>query len=110
MNIDITEIIIALIGVLVTIITSVIVPVVVPWLKTKLSTNQIEIVKQLASVAVYAAQQIYTSDEAQKKKEYAIAYVKEELAKYNITFSEDTISTYIEGVLKNIKVDEGAEW
>ncbi|MGN1202812.1 MAG: phage holin, LLH family, partial [Eubacterium sp.] len=93
MNIDITEIIIALIGVLLTIITSVIVPVVVPWLKTKLSTNQIEIIKQLASVAVYAAQQIYTSDEAQQKKEYAITYVEEELAKYNITFSEEAIST-----------------
>lgn len=110
MNIDITEIIIALIGVFLTIITSVVVPVIVPWLKTKLSTNQIGIVQQLATIAVYAAQQIYNSDEAQQKKEYAIAYVKESLAKYNMTFSEYEISTYIEGALKNIKVDEGAEW
>lgn len=106
MSINITNIVIALIGVLSAVVTS----IVIPWLKSKLNANQIDIIQQLSTVAVYAAQQIYNSDEAQKKKEYAVTYVKNELAKYDITFSEDTISTYIEGALKDIKVDEGAEW
>lgn len=106
MNFDITSIIIALIGVLSAFVTAVL----VPWLKSKLNANQIDIIRQLATVAVYAAQQLYTSEEAQKKKEYAIEYVKSELEKYNITFSEDAVSTYIEGALKDIKVSDGEQW
>ncbi len=106
MNFDITSIIIAVIGVLSAVVTAVL----VPWLKSKLNANQIGIIRQLATVAVYAAQQLYTAEETQKKKEYAIAYVKNELEKYNITFSEDAISTYIEGALKDIKVSDGEQW
>lgn len=106
MSIDITNIVIALIGVLSAVVTAVL----VPWLKTKLDNNRIGIVQNLASIAVYAAQQLYSSCEAQEKKEYAVNYVSEALKKYNITLSVEEISTYIEGILKNIKVDEGSEW
>ena len=101
---DITNIIIAFIGILLTVITSVF----IPWLKAKLTTNQINIIRQLASIAVYAAQQTCCTNE--EKKEYALSYVKNELAKYHITFSDETVSTYIEGILKNIKLDEGNNW
>lgn len=106
MSIDITNIIIALIGVLSAVITT----VVVPLIKTKLNAKEIAIIEQLASIAVYAAQQIYQSSETQEKKDYAISYMKNELAKYNITISEDAISTYIEGVLKSTKINKGSEW
>lgn len=106
MSIDITNIIITLIGLLLTVITA----VVVPWLRTKFTANQIDIIRQLATVAVYAAQQLYTSEQAQEKKDYAIEYIKAELEKYKIVFSEEAISAYIEGTLKNIKGTEGERW
>lgn len=50
-----------------------------------------------------AAQQLFDSEQADEKKEYALQQVSEGLKKYHISLSSEQISTYIEGVLKNIK-------
>lgn len=106
MNIDITNLVIAVIGVLLTVVTA----VVVPLIKTKLNANQIAIVERLASIAVYAAQQLFNVEDSQQKKEYAVMCVKDELSKYGISFSEEDIEVYIESALKSIKVSQGNKW
>lgn len=106
MSIDMTQVFLALIGLMGIIITS----VVVPWIKSKTTAEQQDIIRTLATAAVYAAQQLfYNNDE---KKAYALHQVSEGLKKYHINLTSDEISTYIEGALKDIKtsLEDGTSW
>ena len=81
MNIDITKIVIALIGLLSAVITGFL----IPWLKSKIGINNGQITEnqrallELAiNTAVTAAEQLYNSDEGQEKKAYVIRILKEQ--------------------------------
>ena len=104
MTIDITQIVVAVIGVLSAVLTA----FVVPWIKSKTTTNQQIIIETLARAAVMAAQQVY-GDNAEKK-EYAVQYITEQLKKYSITLNTDAISTVIEAALKAIKLEANGQW
>ena len=99
MNIDITEIAVAIIGLMSAIVTSVIVPLV----KAKTNANQQIIIGTIARTAVLAAQQLYGTEEGQRKKEYAARYVGQLMKQYNVTASADEISAAIEAALKELK-------
>ena len=74
MVIDITKIVEMLIGLCVMLITGVL----FPWLKTKISADKEASIKALVSIAVTAAEQIYSDPKmGQKKKEYVIAWLAE---------------------------------
>lgn len=106
MIIDITEIVVAVIGVLSAVLTA----VVVPYIKSKTTINQQVNIEAFARAAVLAAQQIYGTEENQKKKEYAVQYMTEQLKKRGINLDIDTISTVIEATLKAIKLDVNGQW
>lgn len=106
MTVNITEIIVALIGVLGTVITA----FVIPWIRSKTDANQQKILSTAARTAVYAAQQIFNSAEADEKKEYAIKYITDVLAHYNMAITINEISVAIEAALKEIKTEIGSEW
>ena len=99
MNIDITQIVIALIGLMSAVITSVIVPLV----KAKTSANQQVIIASLSRTAVLAAQQMYDSDEGQKKKEYAVSYVAQLMKKHGVTLSSEEVGAAVEAAVKELK-------
>lgn len=99
MNIDITQIVIAVIGLMSAVITSVVVPLV----KAKTTANQQVIISSLARTAVLAAQQLYDSDDGQKKKEYAAEYVTGLMKKYGLSLGSDEVSAAVEAALKEIK-------
>ena len=99
MNIDITQIVIALIGLMSAVITSVIVPLV----KAKTSANQQVIIASLSRTAVLAAQQMYDSDEGQKKKEYAVNYVAQLMKKHGVSLSSDEVGAAVEAAVKELK-------
>ena len=99
MSIDITQIVMAVIGLVSAVITSVIVPLV----KAKTSAHQQVIIESLSRTAVLAAQQIYGAEEGQKKKEYASEYVSRFMKKHGITLSSEEVSAAIEAALKEIK-------
>ena len=105
MSIDITQIVIAVIGLVSAVITSVIVPLV----KAKTTANQQVIIASLSRTAVLAAQQLYGAEEGQKKKEYASAYVEQLMKKHGITLSSVEVSTAVEAALKEIKAMTPAE-
>ena len=104
MTIDITQIVVAVIGVLSAILTA----FVVPWIKSKTTTNQQEIITILARTAVLAAQQIYDNNGA--KKAYAENYITEQLKKYGLSLDERAISAAIEAALKAIKLETNGQW
>ena len=74
MNIDLTQIIVAFIGLLSAIITYRL----VPWIKANTNEKQQAMIKAAVQTAVFAAEQIYGAGEGEKKFEYAIQWLKEQ--------------------------------
>ena len=76
MTIDLTQIVLALLGILSAILTGYIIPLLRSKLESensKLSENQRALLKLAIKTAVAAAEQLYNSDEGQKKKAYVYA-------------------------------------
>lgn len=69
--IDLTPILQAVIALLAALVTYKL----VPWLKSKTTAQQQETLARMVDVLVYAAEQIYTSDQSQAK----LMYVKQQL-------------------------------
>ena len=67
-----------------------------PWIQSKLTPEQLNMLRSYARVAVSAAEQIITLTTGKDKKAFAMEQVKKFLEKYKLTFDEDTISTVIE--------------
>jgi len=98
MTIDVTQIAVALIGTL----TAVLTVVVIPWIRTKIGAQRWEQLMRIALVAVHAAEQLACAgllDEGMKKLDYAMARVKEALAKQGITFDDAIIRAAIEAAV-----------
>lgn len=81
MNIDLTQILLAIITLLGTIITGFL----LPWLKrkieaenTKISETGVALIYMAIDTAVKAAEQLYKSDEGEAKKKYVIDVLKEQ--------------------------------
>lgn len=96
---NITQIIIALIGLCSTIITAVI----VPYVKNRLSDSQWNKLKELVATGVAAAEQLSRTGEISKeeRKDYVVDLIKksgviESLAKYGITVNIEEIYDMIE--------------
>lgn len=72
-TIDITQIVVAIIGLLSALITY----RVVPWLKANTTVKQQAIIKAAVQTAVFAAEQIYGAGEGEKKFDYAINWLRD---------------------------------
>ena len=106
MTIEITQIVVAVIGLLSAVLTA----FVVPWIKSKTSISQQAILETIARTAVCAAQQIFGAADGQQKKEYAVQRVEEALKAYGIKIDADRISEAIEAALKAVKLESDGEW
>lgn len=96
MNIDLTQIILAVIA----LISAVITGFVIPLIKSKLNTQQLDALKAAAKIAVYAAEQIHVPEEWAKKKEDARKY----LAELGYDIDSVTVDAAIEAAVKELKI------
>ena len=93
MNIDITQIVVAVIGLLGIIITS----VVVPLIKSKLTNSQWESIKNYALAGVQAAEIIFNAQgQGEAKFEWVADYIEQRCAEHGIKIDADTIKVVIE--------------
>lgn len=79
MAIDMTKIVLAVIGLLAAIVTKFLIPLLQTKLKldkSKLTENQAYLLRLAISTAVTAAEQLYKSEEGQKKKAYVLAQLE----------------------------------
>lgn len=79
MTIDMTKIVLAVIGLLAAIVTKFLIPLLQTKLKldkSKLTENQAYLLRLAISTAVTAAEQLYKSEEGQKKKAYVLAQLE----------------------------------
>ena len=101
MNIDITQIVVAVIGLLGIIITS----VVVPLIKSKLTNSQWESIKNYALAGVQAAEILIGAGNGIKKFEEAKKYIEKQCEAHGIKIDTDTIQIAIENAWKELGLD-----
>ena len=108
MEVDITKIVIALIGLLSTIIST----FVVPWINTKLKNEKVKTAIQIAGQVVKAAQELQITGELEKlgitKAEYAWNEAKNALEKKGIKISDEELTAYIKSAVTDLRTQ--IEW
>ena len=102
MTIDITQIILAIITLLFGLITR----YAIPYVKDKLSTNQMELFTIAVKTAVYAAEQIYNSDQGKEKKAYVLDLLKQQGYVLDIDTVDATTNALIEAMVKELKIEQ----
>lgn len=102
MQIDLTQIILAVI----TLLFGIVMRYVIPNLKAKTDANQMELLRAAVKTVVYGVEQMYKSKPGQEKKKMVI----EELTKLgyiiDIENVESTISMLIEAAVKELNIDQ----
>lgn len=92
MNIDVTEIVVALIGLMSLVITSVIVPLI----KSKLTSTQWQMVKTYALAGVQAAEILIGSGQGEEKLRWASEYITKQCLEHGIKIDADTVRVAVE--------------
>lgn len=102
MNIDITQIVVAVIGLLGIIITS----VVVPLIKSKLTNSQWESIKNYALAGVQAAEIIFNAQgKGEEKLEWVTEYIEKQCKAHGVEIDMDTVRVAIENAWKQLGLD-----
>ncbi len=101
-SIDVTELVVALIGVLSIFITT----VVFPLIKSKLTNSQWETIKNYALAGVQAAEILIGAGNGIKKFEKAKQYIEKQCAAHGIKIDTDTIQIAIENAWKDLGLDK----
>lgn len=77
---------------------------VVPFIKSKISSEELSKLFEYVKIAVRCAEQIYTVEQWQEKKEYVMNYVMNIMnEKLHINLSYDQIDTIVEGIVNEVK-------
>ena len=106
MNIDITQIVVAVIGLLGIIITSVIVPLI----KSKLTNSQWETILNDALAGVQAAEIIFNAQgQGEEKLRWVSEYITKQCAAHGIKIDMDTVRVAIENAWKALGLDKKNE-
>ena len=104
-SIDVTEVVVAIIGVASIFITS----VVYPLIKSKLTNSQWETIKNYALAGVQAAEIIIGAGNGEKKFEEVKKFIEKECAAHGIKIDMDTVRIAIENAWKDLGLDHSTE-
>ncbi len=98
---DITQIIVAVIGLIAAVISAVL----IPWIRSKLGDERWQYLCSVAQIAVQAAEQYANAGfiEREHRINYAMQRVKDQLAVRRITFDEEIIRAAIEAAVYETK-------
>lgn len=103
MNIDITQIVVAVIGLLGIIITS----VVFPLIQSKLTNSQWETIKNYALAGVKAAEILFNAQgKGEEKLEWVTKYIESQCKAHGIEIDMDTVRVAIENAWKDLGLDK----
>lgn len=88
---------------IVTIILLIVSAYLVPWLKNKVGEDKYKLLVAFAETVVRSAEKIYTKEQWEAKKLYAMNLVKEKAAELNIEISLEEVNAIIEGAVQAVK-------
>lgn len=101
MQLDLTQIVVALIGLMGLVITGVIVPLI----KSKLTDAQWQMVRAYAIAGVQAAEIIFGAGKGDEKFAWAKEYIEAQCKAHGIKIDMDTVQVAIENAWKNLGLD-----
>ncbi len=101
-NIDLTPIIEAVIMLISAFITLFILPKITQFLKKRLSTEQMNTLREWVKIAITAAEQLYGSKTGQQKKEYVVSF----LLSKGIVFDVDDVTALIESEVYKLTAEK----
>ena len=99
MTIDLTQIILAII----TLIGAIITRYLIPWLKDKLDDRQYNVLATLVRVGVFAAEQLFSSEQWKEKKQYVVNLLKEN----GYTVDTTAVDALIESTVRELRIEQG---
>jgi len=76
---------------------------VIPWLKNKMGEDKYLTLVEFAEIVVRSAEKIYTPEQWQDKKRYAVGLVFAKAKDIGIDLSEEEINAIIEGAVQAVK-------
>lgn len=105
-SIDVTEVVVAIIGVASIFITS----VVYPLIKSKLTNSQWETIKNYALAGVQAAEILFNAQgKGEEKLEWVSEYIEAQCAAHGIKIDMNTVRIAIENAWKSLGLDHSDE-
>jgi len=102
MTIDVTQIILAVL----TLLFGLLMRYVVPTLREKLSADQMEFLRIAVKTAVYAAEQLYDSDQGKEKLKYVVDLLYKQGFVLDPGKVEDTTRALIESFVKELHIEQ----
>lgn len=102
MTIDLTKIILAVI----TLIFGILMRYLIPAVKEKLSTDQLELLRIAVKTAVYAAEQLYDSDQGQRKLNYVIDLLWQQGYIVDKAQVDETTRALIEAMVRELHIEQ----
>ena len=106
MTIDITQIVVAVLGLLGLIITTVL----VPWIKSKITNEQWQMIVNYAYAGVQAAEIIFNAQgQGEAKLRWVSEYITNQCAAHGIKIDMDTVRVAIENAWKALGLDKKEE-
>ena len=97
------ELITKLVEAIVTVVIVIISAYVIPWLKNRVGEDKYTTIIEFAEIVVRSAEKIYTSEQWQEKKQYAINLVIEKAKNLGIDLSVEEVNAIIEGAVQAVK-------
>lgn len=98
------ELLVKIVLALISICGALVTAYVIPFIKSKISLTELNKLIEYVKIAVRCAEQIYTVEQWQEKKEYVMNYVINIMnEKLHIDLSYDQIDTIVEGIVNEVK-------
>lgn len=97
------ELITKLVEAIVTVVVVIISVYVIPWLKNKVGEDKYATIIEFAEIVVRSAEKIYTPEQWQEKKQYAVNLVIEKAKELGIELGVEEVNAIIEGAVQAVK-------
>jgi competence protein ComGC len=104
MEINLTQIILAVL----TLIFSLLTRYVIPNIKAKTNADQMELIRVAVKTVVYGIEQLYKSKPGQEKKKMVIEELHKQGYIVDVENVEDTMNILIEAAVKELNIDQQA--
>lgn len=101
MTIDLTGIVLAVISLIAALITRYL----IPWIKGKTDEKQFEALKILAKVGVYAAEQLFSTEQWKEKKQYVLDFLKQN----GYEIDAPAVDALIESLVRELRIEQGGK-